>query len=285
VQSRLNRALLPELGKWPVRQITADIARPVLLAAAKQSPQLGRLAKQYLGAILRHSIAHGHAAVDVTAALRKLIKVQKSKHHSAWTADQLRKLFASLESEGCRREFAIFVELLARSALRSSELRCMEWSWINIDEAEVIIPAEAMKMGAAHVWYLSKQCIALLKQLRDLTGEGPLLFPCVKDSRQPSSISAFNKHLSRVGMKSEDDHANPHGLRGTARTWWTKVQRWPDEAIEFTMSHSERDPSRGAYQHHRFQKERRDMLQCWSDELDRILHGGSVVELKRKATA
>ena len=55
-------------------------------------------------------------------------------------------------------------------------------------------------------------------------------------------------------------------------------------ALEFCLSPAAHDDNgtRAAYQQYRY--ERWEMLQAWSDELDRIIRGGSVVELKQRAS-
>jgi len=61
------------------------------------------------------------------------------------------------------------------------------------------IPALRMKMKNAHLVPLSKQAIALLRELFEITGKGNFVFPGVLSSTRPISENTVNSALRRLG--------------------------------------------------------------------------------------
>ena len=55
--------------------------------------------------------------------------------------------------------------------LRPNELRAAEWSEIDLQAADWRVPAARMKMRERHIVPLASQAIALLRELRDVTGQ------------------------------------------------------------------------------------------------------------------
>jgi integrase len=62
--------------------------------------------------------------------------------------------------------------------------------------------------------------------------------------------------------------ATAHGFRSTASTALNE-QGFRREVIETQLAHSERNKVRAAYNHAQYLSERREMMQWWSDYVDR----------------
>ena len=56
--------------------------------------------------------------------------------------------------------------------VRPGELRAAEWKEFDLDQATWRIPSERMKMREAHIVPLSKQAVAILRELSSHTGNG-----------------------------------------------------------------------------------------------------------------
>jgi integrase len=69
------------------------------------------------------------------------------------------------------------LKLLALVFTRPGELRAARWSEINLDASEWRIRAERMKKRREHIVPLSRQALAILGELRPITGGGDLIFP------------------------------------------------------------------------------------------------------------
>lgn len=70
---------------------------------------------------------------------------------------------------------------------RTVEVRGARWSEFDLDGNVWTIPAERMKMRAAHVVPLSRQALTTLADLRTITGRYELLFPGRGDREKPIS--------------------------------------------------------------------------------------------------
>ena len=154
--------------------------------------------------------------------------------------------------------------------VRSVELRGAEWSEIDLDAAEWTIPAERMKMKRPHVVPLAGQVLALLGNLRALTGEGRYLFPSLYSaSRHISDVGLLNA-LRRMGYAK--GVMTIHGFRSMASTLLNE-QGYRADVIEAQLAHGEKNAIRAAYNHAEYLPERRRMMQEWADYLEGLKTG------------
>jgi integrase len=137
-----------------------------------------------------------------------------------------------------------------------------------------------MKMRVLHIVPLSKQAVAVLKELQPLTGSGRYLFPGARTTSRPLSDNALNAALRRMGY--EQGTMTTHGFRSMASTLLNE-QGWNRDAIERQLAHGERDAIRAAYNYAEHLPERRKMMQHWADYLDGLRTGAKVIAFKRGA--
>src|SRR6185312_7493448 len=100
--------------------------------------------------------------------------------------------------------------------LRPTELRAAEWSEIDLQTAEWRVPAARMKMRERHIVPLASQAVAILRELRSVTGKGRYLFPSLRSSDRPMSVNTVNAALRRLGYAR--DEMTGHGFRAMACT-------------------------------------------------------------------
>lgn len=74
--------------------------------------------------------------------------------------DEAHKMLAIIKNTPNKKTVKIYTELLAHLFTRPSELRLAQWSEFNLQQAEWNIPAERMKMAAAHWVPLSPRALA-----------------------------------------------------------------------------------------------------------------------------
>ena len=100
--------------------------------------------------------------------------------------------------------------------VRPGELRKAEWSQIDLQAALWRIPWSRMKMGEQHLVPLSRQALALLEDLKSITGNGRFLFPSLRSAERPISDNTVNAGLRRLGYSSGE--MTGHGFRTMAST-------------------------------------------------------------------
>ncbi len=100
--------------------------------------------------------------------------------------------------------------------VRPGELRYAEWSEFDLDAAVWSIPLAKMKMRRPHRVPLSRQSLAILRDLQEVTGRCRWLFPSVRTLTRPISENTLNAALRRLGYGSEEMCI--HGFRAMAAT-------------------------------------------------------------------
>jgi len=154
---------------------------------------------------------------------------------------------------------------------RPGELRALEWSEVNFDEARIEIPAERMKQKEPHIIPLATQAIEILEELHKLTGRSRYVFPNARSFARPLSDNGLRIALRTMGYTKEQ--MTPHGFRAMARTLLDEVLGFPPDWIEHQLAHSVRDANGRAYNRTKHLENRRQMLQTWADYLDTLRLG------------
>jgi len=162
--------------------------------------------------------------------------------------------------------------------LHPSALRNAEWIEIDLENAQWDIPAEHMKRRrgetTTHIVPLSRQAVALLRELKAITGGGRYIFPSVCTAG-PMSVNTLTAALRRLGYSSENMTLN--GFRATARTILAEVLEVRIDLIEHQLGHIVKDPNGRAYNRTTFLKHRVQMMQLWADYLDSLKNGEKFV--------
>jgi integrase len=276
---RLERDVLPWLGTWPIDEITA----PGVLAVLRRVESRGALEtahriNQICSQVFRYGIATGRAHRDPSADLRGALPPALEKHHAALTkpADVAGLLRAI---GGYQGSFVVrcALRLAPLVFVRPGELRKVEWTEVDLEEATWRIPAAKMKMRTEHLVPLARQSVEILRELHPLTGSARYIFPGARTNSRPMSENAITAALRRMGYGREE--MTGHGFRTLASTLLNEMG-WSADAIERQLAHGERDEIRGAYNRAEYLVERRRMMQAWSDYLDGLAAGGKVVPIR-----
>jgi integrase len=138
-----------------------------------------------------------------------------------------------------------------------------------------------MKMRVAHIAPLSRQALAILEEIRPVTGAGKYVFPSTRSAERPISDNTLNACFRRMGYDS--NKVTAHWFRATARTILDEVLGFRPDIIEHQLAHAVKDPNGRAYNRTAFIGDRRRMLQHWSDYLDGLKAGAKVIPMQRAA--
>jgi integrase len=85
--------------------------------------------------------------------------------------------------------------------VRPGELRKAEWVEFDLDRAEWRIPAHRMKMREQHIVPLSRQAVALLRELHPITGDGKYVFPSAVHADRPISENTVNASATWISRR------------------------------------------------------------------------------------
>jgi integrase len=279
--TRLSSFLYPYLGNRPVAGITAQEVLTVLRRIeARGRHETAHRVRALAGRVFRFAVATGRAQHDVAADLKDALAPVKSKNFASVT-DPLRvgELMRAIRGYSGHPVTALALKLAPLVFVRPGELRAAEWSEFDLGNAEWRIPGVRMKMGELHIVPLSRQALAILRELEPLARGGRYLFPSLRTRDRPMSDNTINAALRRLGYTSEEQTG--HGFRTMASTLLNEQGFAPD-VIELQLAHAERNKVRAAYNRAQRLPERRKMMQAWADYLDGLRSGGNIVSLKRK---
>ncbi len=276
VERFLELDLFPSIGKLPIRSVTAAH----LLAIVKRVEERGAetvamLLRQWSSAIFRYAVATLRADTDPAAALKGAIHRPKTEHHKPLSRDQIADFVKALESYGGYRTTVIALRLMLLTFVRTKELRQAHWTEFDFDRREWRIPANRMKMREAHIVPLSRQAIALLRELHTYTGGRTFLFPNYRTPDTSMTATTLNRALERMGFNGRDSIGfSAHGFRATASTILNEIGLRPD-VIDRQLAHKERNKVRASYNQAEYLGERREMMQQWADLTDEMASGGN----------
>jgi integrase len=175
------------------------------------------------------------------------------------------------------------MKLLMLGFTRTGELIGARWDEIDWARQEWIIPAERMKMRNAHLVPLSKQALAVFKELLDVTGKHGLVFFSSANKDKHISNNSVLSALKRMGYYGR---MTGHGFRSLASTILNEQRKYHPDVIERQLAHAGRDEVRAAYNRAEYLLERKKMMQDYADFLDkmRLSEGRNVETLDVKRT-
>lgn len=277
----LERHAFPSIGSKPIKDIIAPDLLAMLRAIEKRGTvDMAHRVQQHCGAIFRFAVACSKALADPTTALKGALATTKQEHYAALTdpkdyADLLR----SIDEYRGEVTTKTAMQMLAYTFQRTKEVRFAEWSQFDLDGAMWRIPAGVMKMRDEHLVPLSKQVVALLRELKALTGSDRLVFPSTTNRDRPISENTVTYGLARMGFKGR---MTGHGFRSVASTILNE-QGYRHDVIERQLAHAERNQVRAAYNRAEYLPERKVMMQEWADYLDKLKAGAEIIPLQGHA--
>jgi integrase len=280
----LEDFLFPYLGRSPIAKIKA----PELLATLKRVESRGfhetaHRVRAITGCVFRYAIVTGRAERDVSADLRGALAPVITRNRAAIT-DPVRigDLLRAIDAYRGYRVTEAALKLAPLTFVRPGELRAAQWSELHLDgeHPEWRIPKARMKMDEEHVVPLSRQAVAVFREIEPITGGGRYVFPSLRGGHRSISENTVNLALRNMGFAREE--MTGHGFRAMASTCLNE-QGFPPDVIELQLAHAERNEVRSAYNRAKRMAERRKMMQAWADYLDGLRAGNNVVPIKRSA--
>ena len=286
---RLEQDVFPWLGRAPLINVKA----PAMLECLRRVEARGAIEtahriKQACGQVFRYGVATGRCERDPTADLRDALAPVIVAHHAAITCPKrVGELLRAIHAYKGLPITRVALQLAPMLFQRPGELRRAEWAEFDLDAGLWAIPSERMKRtmqgkasGGAHIVPLASQAVAVLRDLRPLTGHGRYVFPSPRTGERPMSDNAVLSALRRMGFPKHE--MTGHGFRAMARTMLAERLGVDESVIEAQLGHNVRDSLGRAYNRTEFVDQRRAMMQTWADYLDRLRKGGEVVHIRER---
>lgn len=277
---RLERDIFPYMGARPIAEIKAqDLLAVIRRIESRGVLETAHRALATCGQIFRYSVATGRAERDPSPDLRGALTPVKGEHFAAVTdPKKVGELLRALDAYEGSLVVQCALKLAPLVFVRPGELRAAQWADIDLDAAEWRYTVS--KTGTEHIVPLAKQAVAILQEIRGLTGNGQYVFPSGRSRKRPMSDNAILAAMRRMGISKEE--MSGHGFRAMARTIMDEVLGIRTDLIEHQLAHAVRDPNGRAYNRTAHLPERRKMMQQWADYLDKLRSGAEIVPLRSR---
>lgn len=269
------KLLGPDFGKRPVTDITPQ----ELLHELRKHERRGRLEtanllRSFASRVFRYAVATARAERDPAQLLIGALTTAKVKHFAAITdPNEFGALLRAIDDYQGDPSVMFALRLAPHVFQRPGELRQMEWAEIDFQKAVWTIPITKMKMRQPHAVPLSRQTLAILNEMRSLSGSGRYVFPSIRTRARPISDNTINAALRRMGYSKEQMTA--HGFRTSASSLLNESGKWNPDAIERALAHMVAGSVRRIYNQSAYWGERVAMAQWWSDFLDELRKDGN----------
>lgn len=265
------------IGKRPIASISAqELLLMLRKMEGKGRYETAKRLRSTCSQVFRYAIATARADRDVASDLRGALIVPKHVHRAAITTPrEAGALLRSIEAFKDSANVHAALRLLPHVFVRPGELRFAEWADIDLDKAVWTIPAHKTKMRRAHSVPLSRQSLAILRSIEHDVDYSGFLFPSRTSVDRPMSENTINAALRRMGYAQ--DQMTGHGFRAMAATLLNEMGLWHVDAIERQLAHCDNNAVRRAYTRGEYWDERVHMMQHWSDHLDFLREGGTVL--------
>ncbi|MCP5244509.1 MAG: tyrosine-type recombinase/integrase [Burkholderiales bacterium] len=281
VKRRLEGNVFPYIGMHPIDKIEApELLNMVRIIENRGSYDLAHRVLQVCGQVFRYGVVTGRCSRDPAADLKGALTPHKKKNQAAVKHEELPELLRAIstyETIG-DRQTQLALQLLALTFVRTNELIGATWLEFDLDNALWTVPAERMKMRNEHIVPLTSQALRIIAELKTIAGNSRYLLPG-RNPNKPISNNTLLFALYRLGYKGK---MTGHGFRAVASTILNESGFNPD-AIERQLAHCETNEVRGAYNRAKYLPERVKMMTWWSDYLEGLENGASVIPLFKKS--
>jgi integrase len=278
-----ERDIFPWVGDRPIAEISSPDLLSVLRRIEGRALETAHRALRNCGQIFRYAVATGRATRDPSVDLRGALPPIKGGHFAATTEpEQLGSILRAMDGYAGTPTVVCAIRLAPLVFARPGELRNAMWKDFDFEKAQwnYIVT----KTKTPHIVPLSRQAVALLRDLHPITGDGTYVFPSARSSKRPMSDNAVLAAMRRMGIDKYE--MSGHGFRAVARTILDEVLNVRVDYIEHQLAHVVKDANGRAYNRTHHLAERRKMMQLWADHLDTLKAAKPAVvpkEAKRKA--
>lgn len=261
-ESTLAAYAAPVIGDMPISRVNTAAVMRVLEPVWHAKPETASRLRQRIERIIDWAKVrgdfHGENPARWKGHLDQLLpaktKVQRVKHHRAMPWTKLPPFMADLR----RREgvAARALEFAILTAARSGEVRGMTWGEVDLEAKAWTIPAERMKAQKEHRVPLSDRAVAILYDVRPLSGG--LVFEGQRKGK-PLSDMSLTAVLKRMGRG-----VTVHGFRSTFRDWAAESTGYPREVAEMALAHAVASAVEAAYRRGDLFAKRRRLMNEWA---------------------
>jgi integrase len=271
IAGALTNDILPALGDKPLDKITrGDCAKLQASIEKRGAHNTSEKVRVWVNQIFGLAIALGMTENNPASNLVDIaVKAPEENQYPHLMEDELPEFLQALRKSQSGTIVKAAAWLTVWTASRPGMTRWAEWSEFDLEKGLWSVPGEKMKMGRDHIVPLPNQAIALIEDLRRITGRSRYLFPSSGQKVPVISDATINKCFALIGYKGR---MTGHGTRHTCSTLLSE-HGWPEEWTEAHLAHKKAG-IKGVYDKAVYLRQRQGMVQWYVDYLDALENGG-----------
>lgn len=294
VKYRLDRLASSTIGNKKIRDVTRKNIITVFEKIAEGQKE-GKTAKLLAGEVLttakrlwRYAEAHEWVALSCIATLqRKDFDAAYKPRQVRLRLDEIAELWRVLDDPLRCKSHPVSIaaiKLIILTGQRESEVAEAAWSEFDLDAGIWYIPASRTKMERSHLVHLPPQAIAIINDIRLITGYSSFVFASPLKDNQPiwgRSLNAALTTMFRLGHLPKVTPCHIHDLRRSL------ISGLPDLGFAAHIGHKIANHRLqgvfAIYNHAEYMDERKAALHAWADRIESIASSNNVIQLTHAA--
>lgn len=269
-KQRLENDVFPKIGHLPISKVTPLMIKEVLKAIEKRGAlEICDRMRGQLRRVFEYAKVPRYITVNPVEGMEEILQTPEEGHFAAVEVEDVPKLVADIyrNNHRMRTPTRCAMHIMLRTFVRTSELIEVPWSEIDLEAGMWIIPASRMKMRRDHMVPLSRQVVALFREMHQLTSKNHYVFPSDRDPKGHLSNGAILAALNRMGYRGE---MTGHGFRSVAMSTIEQELGYKHEVVDLQLSHVKKSKVDRAYDRAKWLNVRTKMMQDWSDYIDKL---------------
>ena len=269
----LQNYVYPDFGERPISEITKqDVIANLRKLESKGIHETCYRVRQKLEAIFEYAEIEEHCIGNPAKNLQKIFTKPRPKNHASLPISELPVFLKKIvDDSGAFPTTKLAIMFMIHVFVRTNSLRHAMWNDFNLesDDPLWIVPGYDMKNGLELHVPLSSQSVKILEDMKLFSGPDGFVFPQVRNPQKAMSENTLLYFSYRLGYAGR---STIHGFRTVASTSLHNSKLWDHDAVEKQLSHLVGTKVSRAYNKAEHLKERRKMLQWWSDYVDVQMH-------------
>jgi integrase len=263
----LDKDVLPAIGSKSINAVTPnDIVAICENIKSRGSPKMALHTRNVVKRLYEYLIGRQLATSNPADVVSARSIATFDSRTRVLSGEEIGTLVRSIDASSIRRPLKLALHLLVLTMVRKSDLVESRWVEFDLDNAVWTIPAARLNTERDQHVYLSRQAVAMLRELHQAKLRRNFVFPSVRGDDRPIARSTLNQAVKALGLEVE--HFVLHDFRRTASTHLRAIAQQADALDPASISaQGVEDPAEIV--------EQRRMAQRWADFVDVQIAAGS----------
>lgn len=267
----------PMIGDLPFTELKRfDLVRVIRAIESRGVKEPVKKACSYLNQIFDYAVSVGYLEFNIANQLHKVLITTKVKiNYPYLREDKVSDFMMRLKNIKAHPIIKKALWLKLYSGVRGAELISAKPEHFDLEKRLWRIPAIHVKQLRRKVLLginvpdyvvpLSEQAVEVVRSALQWSHGEKYVFASPRNIDRHIHINAINTLIRQLGYNQ--DELSSHGLRSTMSTILNESGLFKSEWIETQLSHTDKNTTRGSYNHADYIEHRMQMMQWWGDFL------------------